>query len=1076
MRKFTQKVVSLLSVLAVCSGAVGNALLAFPAPDKTYTVKAETTNPNSSILTYDENDFTVTEDESAYVTPAIPTEDKSQILLLDGNTTDEYSQHIQLDEGKSGLLVQSKKAGDAADGTSFTFANKLKGDFEIDFRVFSQHTYQGNTSYGWGSDETGYKVTSSLYGNSFLDLRSVSFTLTSATDPTQSFTILVTGEVPWNGVTSTKVFAAVDGEAYNRNGTGNGFALTKTGDKAANVWSPGLKGTSFCNANRYELDTASNYLKVDMDSMQVFAREHHWAGIDGYEYQYGAQYTATDYLIRDLDDNTYADGTKINDSNLGSVSKADFANGYYVTVTFKDVTSTDISVVAKDDSGTATSTVDATPERLAKMLIYSVNGQSLRQYEDWSVTESEYTYTSGSSDRNALYGGQTAKVYTYTSQATGTQAEGNYVTLSDTQVEKFTDSNGCFNLSFGTDWVKDEQNNATHNQLTSLYGGTTSSSGGVVGRRGFGTRVVEADAYSDVRTMGVTVRSKTDPTKAFTLYVDSHGQQNDGAGRGLVARVAVEGEAYRNVDNRMGFGRGYYYSDNTRAWDYTELNGSFGGTNFLNVNTNNTSGNQGADPYVKMRFDPNKMQVQVRRLGLWHTVRALSAPSSKSDVVGSCSESMDRQAKGYSNLQASDFAGGYSVEVSLVHMNTNDNNGLQMMYALNKDGTIQSEAISQGATAQGTQKTETYERPGVIKIVEYKENDGIQQSLTQSDITVPAASANGYKVAWSYDEATVPVSEMKFNAEGPNNVGFTFKNVTLFGAKAIANKQVDVHYVCENDPAVSGTIATTDENGVAEFNATRPGTYAITYNGTTYKTLVDGEEKFYVYYDADVTDGEDDYKAYFPGYDTVVKFADLAPTGLKEGETLIGYAIEGKEGIYAPDYQYAIPDTFENGSEKSIRITPVIVDFAAASGASVRIATDGTSGLRFRAYMSKAAYEALNGEATFSVAMAMEGGEYGAAKVIDAANVYAENRDGADIYSMTAALYNVEKVGTGYTQNFQAKFMLSVTYVGDGEATTFTVETALKNVKDVATGLKASEEYETLTDEQKAIVDAFAGV
>ena len=61
------------------------------------------------------------------------------------------------------------------------------------------------------------------------------------------------------------------------------------------------------------------------------------------------------------------------------------------------------------------------------------------------------------------------------------------------------------------------------------------------------------------------------------------------------------------------------------------------------------------------------------------------------------------------------------------------------------------------------------------------------------------------------------------------------------------------------------------------------------------------------------------------------------------------------------------------------------------------------------------------------------------------------------------------------TQNFKAKFVMTITY-DDGTTATFEVETGLKNLKDVATALKADAEYETLSLAQQAIVDGFAGV
>lgn len=72
MKKITKTVVSMLSALTVCSGVVGTTVLALPTPET--TVKAATTPTTaSSVLRYDESLFTVTEDQSAYVTPSVYT-------------------------------------------------------------------------------------------------------------------------------------------------------------------------------------------------------------------------------------------------------------------------------------------------------------------------------------------------------------------------------------------------------------------------------------------------------------------------------------------------------------------------------------------------------------------------------------------------------------------------------------------------------------------------------------------------------------------------------------------------------------------------------------------------------------------------------------------------------------------------------------------------------------------------------------------------------------------------------------------------------------------------------------------
>ena len=219
MKRITKTVVSMLSAIAVCSGTVGGTLLTLPLP--VATVKAATTPTTaSSVLSYDESLFTVTEDQSAYVTPSVYTTLDSnakkngkyanKLTLLDDDQTDTYAQRIQLDEGKSGLLVQAKKAGSEANGSTFSFASTMKDDFSLDFRVFSEHTFQGNTSAG---GQNGYWWNPKDANSSFLDLRRVIITFTSKTDASKAFSVYVMGGEGGDN-TTTQARVAVSGEQY----------------------------------------------------------------------------------------------------------------------------------------------------------------------------------------------------------------------------------------------------------------------------------------------------------------------------------------------------------------------------------------------------------------------------------------------------------------------------------------------------------------------------------------------------------------------------------------------------------------------------------------------------------------------------------------------------------------------------------------------------------------------------------------------------------------------------------------------------------------------------------------------
>ena len=53
-----------------------------------------------------------------------------------------YSKSLTVDEGESGkkgVLVTANETGRAAEGSTFTLQEKMTGNFEMDFRVFSEN-------------------------------------------------------------------------------------------------------------------------------------------------------------------------------------------------------------------------------------------------------------------------------------------------------------------------------------------------------------------------------------------------------------------------------------------------------------------------------------------------------------------------------------------------------------------------------------------------------------------------------------------------------------------------------------------------------------------------------------------------------------------------------------------------------------------------------------------------------------------------------------------------------------------------------------------------------------------------
>ena len=84
----------------------------------------------NGLLNYDSSEFELIEDTAAFVPATI----KMKQVSPNGE------QVMRLDTEKTGLMIKSKLTGDAVEGKSLDFANKMSGEFSIDFRVFSENS------------------------------------------------------------------------------------------------------------------------------------------------------------------------------------------------------------------------------------------------------------------------------------------------------------------------------------------------------------------------------------------------------------------------------------------------------------------------------------------------------------------------------------------------------------------------------------------------------------------------------------------------------------------------------------------------------------------------------------------------------------------------------------------------------------------------------------------------------------------------------------------------------------------------------------------------------------------------
>ena len=264
--------------------------------------------------------------------------------------TENYS-HATLDSGKSGVLIESTSTGTAANGASVAFADPMSGVLSLDYRVFSTRDYAGSANPSASGADWG---TEALHA--FCDLRELAFTVTD-TISGKSFTIIQEGGAKYS-LTSTmfsvKTGTMADSVGYKY--TDWNYAQAPT----VNLW--GYKtiayGTSFCNKGLsgmggFAADGGySSVIEFNPENMKVYA----WGRTPSQGY--------VKVEIIDL-----SNPALVGDANV--LSSNDFTK-YTVSVTFNKVMRNDYT-----DSDITTAY-----DRTARMIVYSLNGQTLAGTND----------------------------------------------------------------------------------------------------------------------------------------------------------------------------------------------------------------------------------------------------------------------------------------------------------------------------------------------------------------------------------------------------------------------------------------------------------------------------------------------------------------------------------------------------------------------------------------------------------------------------------------------------------------------------------------------------------------------
>lgn len=693
-----------------------------------------------------------------------------------------YSKSLTVDEGvngKKGVLVTANKTGRDAEGSTFALQEKMTGNFEMDFRVFSETTYayKAGSNGGWTHSITNNNVVSAGYAdnnttgamandnmNPFLDLKEVGIKFASATDASKYFIVYVRGTCVVSDCVASATMASVyvTGDKYDLAGKDRGYGIFNNADYKAQWYgwhATTIRGTTFSNymatstGDRTETATTSNLVKFDAENMKVYVN----AGNGGNNF---AKYNETaDVLVRDLTNNDWITDSYTN-GGFKTLSAEDFANGYNVSVCYSDVTDNDCvgttSAFTKISEPGQYGTLSEKHDRQANMVVYSVNGKSVsakdlpgrtdvKPSDLISYDESKLTVTDNKA--NSVFSGSGLNIRSVDS---GDTVENEKVGF---------DFNGYmlgnFDMTFGvTSKVSYKHSNITN--AATHY--TTDNSDDLA--------VDEYNPYADLKEVALTFTSKSNPEKFFTMYLRS-GRES----RAYIttARVYVNGD--KDAD-----GFGLYDMDVNGTWttNVSKGNNSFTplfGTSFSNV---------GYSKETAVLALPNKIRFDTETMKVYATSYNDNTKAESERLVRDLTDSSmitwyNDDPDFYKTLTKEDFAQGYTVSVAFTEMTADTCVGsasalsqfgwtaggyvtFDEAYARYADMTIYSlNGQEFGYTSKMTDSDAPIVAPNLTSIDVFKENDITPLYYDVVDGNVPAI---GGTVSVSTDN----VSYTKINA------------------------------------------------------------------------------------------------------------------------------------------------------------------------------------------------------------------------------------------------------------------------------------------------------------------------
>ncbi len=794
-------------------------------------------------ITYNTDDFTVTQDAGAYVDGTVYSVHTSGAHT---RWIGKVGSKVRLDAGRNGLMFTSKASGNDAEGKKVTLASKQLGDFTMDFRVFSKESAVGGAYVESAKGENTTYYHTGIYSdqhNPFQDMRRVDITFTSVSAPDKFFTVNVFGN-DTKSLTECSASVHVSGDEVMTAGHIYGYGIC---DCAANCYGNGsaatyhktrLPGNTFTNSTN-NTNSAPTSIWFDAETMRVYGKIYNETLNDNGS---GGVILQEEYrLIRDMRSTPLYGASVLN--------PADFAAGYTVDIAVGDMTANDTplkrpewdtsyvgeglqdtskenpspyyrnAAVEFDVDGDGTVDTNYTYDRYANFIIYDINGAEMDVKDGWTVEEttlttaqagkvgegiknqgSEWTNQGWYDSAIAAFAGfgyapnDTLQGLKFTSKTNNNNAVGEGFTLN---VDDFTNDSGAFAMKIGAEYDPAKSTTAWI------------AANGIVGaERGLGDYAEAIDQYSNVKEIKLTFRSTVDSSKAFNLYLVSRTASRNNA----AIYAEIEGETYVNSNLHRGWALGWLETAFAANEPQAESGGSLGSAGVTDWGESDDSYN-----FPIIQFDPVTMTAYGYSNQKVQKIRELGTAYSSAYFAGGASAKLN-SADFYN---ASTGESTYTVTVSVERMNTKENFGTNTMQSWNgmwshptvnvfKDGAV-------GAPTEG------WDHTAVIHVYKLY-GDKSSQDYDLPTYTFSAITARASKTELDLGN----VGKVETGSEG---VQLNVRVMDTFGE---VSKPTEISY----SGASAGTL--TLENGVGTFRPSALGEYVFALNGMTRSiTVVD---------------------------------------------------------------------------------------------------------------------------------------------------------------------------------------------------------------------------------------------